>query len=128
MAKTSSRYARPPLTQREEEALTRRHLAERQQEQQRLHPSPAYLLQRHRAQQDDGDASDARQQGRRAGVGAGGGGEASRRQRALGRPPFEVGDGCGRPGGSEARPGTGLVTVSKVVRGGQRTIRRRRRQ
>ncbi|MEU4639586.1 hypothetical protein [Micromonospora sp. NPDC023814] len=52
--RTRSRYSAPPLSQRQQEELTARRAAERQQELERLYPSPADLVRRHQAEQEDG--------------------------------------------------------------------------
>ncbi|WP_433311034.1 hypothetical protein ACQP0U_24030 [Micromonospora sp. CA-269861] len=54
MPKTRSRYTPPPLSQRQQEELTRQRAVERQQELERLYPSAADLAQRHQAEQEDG--------------------------------------------------------------------------
>ncbi|MFF0122941.1 hypothetical protein ACFYP0_12115 [Micromonospora arida] len=54
MPKTRSRYTAPPLSQRQQEELTRQRAVERQQELERLYPSPAELAQRMAGEQEDG--------------------------------------------------------------------------
>ncbi|MGC1211995.1 MAG: hypothetical protein WA890_12110 [Micromonospora sp.] len=54
MPKTRSRYTPPPLSRRQQEELTRRQAAERQQEMERLYPSPAELVRRHQEEAEYG--------------------------------------------------------------------------